>query len=196
MLAEISLSRTYRIGDGMSLLEKLRIPSDSDEENTEEIDRELAEEFGDGSDDNPHRDPQPGEAPPRKARAAKSAPAPRDTTRITKKHRDEAQEEVETFLQMLALTWGWQAPPCGEALEAAAPDIAAKVTKLLARKPAWLLKVREGGLLADALGIALALKPVVSVAWEHYSSPGGGDSRGGVEFDPERFAPYTGGVGA
>jgi hypothetical protein len=194
MLAEISLSRTYRIGDGMSLLEKLRIPSDSEDENGEEVAVEFEREFTEEFDDNPHRDPQPGEAPPRKARAAAKA-APRETPRITKKHKDEAQEEVETFLLMLSLTWGWQAPPCGDALEAAAPDIAAKVVKLLARKPQWLLKVREGGLLADALGIALALKPVVTTAWAHYSAPGGGDERGGVEFDPDRFAPYAGGVG-
>lgn len=181
----------------MSLLEKLRIPGETEEESTDEFSAEFGEEFDPENLDNPHRDPQPGEAPPRKARSKAANVAPRETTRITKKHKDEAQEEVETFLLMLALTWGWQAPPCGDALEAAAPDIAAKVVKLLSRKPQWLLKVREGGLLADALGIALALKPVVQVAWNHYSAPGGGEnSGGGVEFDPERFAPYAGGVGA
>ena len=180
----------------MSLLEKIRIPSDSDTETDAEFTRDYAEEFAGENDDSPHRDPQPGEAPPRKARGKAANVAPRETPRITKKHRDEAQEEVETFLLMLALTWGWQAPPCGDALEAAAPDIAEKVVKLLARKPQWLLRVREGGLLADALGIALALKPVVQVAWQHYTQPQGGDTRGGVEFNPEQFAPYAGGPGA
>ncbi len=170
----------------MSVLEKLRISEESDEDIRADFPDELPDDF----DDNPDRDPQPGEAPARKPRAARPAAARDTVPRLTKKHKEEAAEEVETFLQMLALTWGWQAPPCGEALEAAAPDIAEKVVKLLARQPRWLLRVREGGILADALGIALAFKPVYQVAREHYFTPGGGDRSGGVTFNPDDFPAY------
>lgn len=181
------------MGDQLSVLEKLRIPKDSGDDFPPEKYIDSDDEFEEGFPDGileENRDPAPGEAPTRKARAAAAKPRP-DVARITKKHRDEAQEEVETFLEMLALAWGWQAPPCGDALEAAAPDIAAKVTRLLARNPKWLLRVREGGVLADAIGIAVAFKPVVQVAWGHYTQPSGGDE-GAPVFDPARFPPYSG----
>ena len=182
----------------MSVLEKLRMTSHSHTnyaddfpmDSSSDLDAEYDEGF---TGDERHRDPMPGEAPPappKRARRAAKTPSS-EPVRITKKHRDEAQEEVESFLQLIALTWGWQAPPCGDALEAAAPDIAAKLTKLLARNPKWLMRVRDGGMLADAVGIAVALKPVVQVAWAHYSQPRGGDD-GGVVFDPANFPPYGG----
>lgn len=175
------------------MLEKLRIPRDSDEDYPSDFDEELDNDYPDGFSgpipaDDPRRDPAPGEAPSRKARATAAKPRPAET-RITKKHRDEAAEEISSFLEMIALAWSWQAPPCGDALEAAAPEIAAKVTRLLARNPRWLMRVRDGGVLADAVGIAIALKPVVQVAWGHYSQPAGGD---GDAFDPTRFPPYSG----
>lgn len=178
------------MGAELNVLEKLRISADSDDD----LPPEYADDLDDGftapiADDDPRRDPLPGEAPPRKARAA-AAKRPAEPSRITKKHRDEAQEEIATFLEMIALAWGWQAPPCGDALEAAAPAISEKVTRLLARNPKWLLRVRDGGVLADAVGIAIAFKPVVQVAWAHYSAP---QERGdGVAFDPERFPAYDG----
>lgn len=196
MLAHIPAFPSDRIEARMGVLDKLRISPEFDEESEPEFDEESVEEIGPVLDD-PRRDPSPGE-PARATRAPRAkAPARGDgVPRVTKKHREEAAEEVETFLQMIALTWGWQAPPCGEALEAAAPDIAEKVTRLLARNPRWLMRVREGGMLADAVGIAIALKPVIQVAWAHYSAPASRGGEGGVEFDPARFAPYDGsGIG-
>lgn len=178
----------------MKVLDKLRIPTENGDDFPTDSDRDYDEDYREegvlvGPDeDDPRRDPAPGEAP---KRAARAAARPRtEPPRVTKKHKDDAAEEIATFLQAIALAWGWQAPPCGDALEAAAPDIAEKVTKLLARNPRWLMKVREGGMLADAVGIAIAFKPVVTVAWQHYSAPAGGDEGDGHTFNPADFPAY------
>ena len=113
-----------------------------------------------------------------------------EVPRVTKKHRDDAKEELETFLNVFALAWGLQAPPCGDALEQATPEIAEKLVKILARNPRWLMKVREGGILADILSLCMTLRPVVMTAWGHYSAPRGGDEAGGVPFNPDQFPPY------
>jgi hypothetical protein len=138
------------------------------------------------------RDPVPGEAPakPAKRRAAAPAVPPKPT----KKHISEAAEELETWIALGALMWGWQAPPCGDALESAAPDIAEKVAKLLARNPAWLAKVREGGILADILAVVGACKPVATVAWGYYTRPRAAD--GGPGVDLGAFPAYGAGNGA
>lgn len=182
----------------MTILDKLRIPVEKDAEMPSEFRDELDDDFPHENsdridygiaDDDPRRDPSPGEPAKRETgRGARTVRA--EVPRVTKKHREDAAEEIATFIEMIALAWSWQAPPCGDALEAAAPDIAAKVTRLLARNPRWLLRVREGGMLADAVGIAIAFKPVVQVAWTHYSAPApGGDQH---VFDPAAFPAYDG----
>lgn len=183
----------------MKVLEKLRITSEDDEEFQSDLDEEFPSDFRDDeggpepADDDPRRDPAPGERPP--APRAKAAPrrARTEPPRVTKKHREEAAEELETLISALAMVWGLQAPPCGDALETAAPEISEKVVKLVARNPRWLQRVRDGGILADGLAIALALKPVFQTAYHYYSQPKE-DPSGGVAFDPERFAPYTPGA--
>lgn len=178
----------------MGVLDRLRIPSDIDDESEEEYTRDLRadlEEDQGKSDpipaDSPFRDPAPGESAKSKAPRRPRTEPPR----VTKKHVEAATEEIETFLQAIALAWGWQAPPCGRALEEAAPDMAAKFAKLASRNPAWLLKIREGGLLADAVACAIATKPVISAAYTHYTQPRE-ESGNGVEFDPSKFPAYSG----
>lgn len=184
----------------MSLLEKLRITSEEDDEFVSDLDGDFRSDYDDDGtgpvppdEDDPRRDPAPGERPatPRAKAAPRRSRA--EPPRVTKKHKEEAAEELETLISALAMVWGLQAPPCGDALEEAAPDLSEKVVKLVARNPKWLLRVREGGMIADALGIAMALKPVVQVAYRHYSQPGEVPG-GGVVFDPERFAPYAPGA--
>lgn len=181
----------------MGVLDSLRIPRDIREETEDDFPRELGDEFASDFEnaktdpvpaDSPYRDPAPGEPvkAPGKTRRPRTEPP-----RVTKKHVEQATEEIETLLEAIALAWGWQAPPCGRALEQAAPDVAAKVAKLVSRNPAWLLRVREGGILADAIGIAIALKPVAGTAITYYSQPKGGDLDG-VEFDPDKFPAYDG----
>lgn len=183
----------------MRVLDKLRITSEDEEEFPSDLDDDFRPNYGDEeagpepADDDPRRDPAPGERPV--APKAKAAPRRSRTEppRVTKKHREEAAEELETLISALAMVWGLQAPPCGDALEEAAPDISEKVVKLVARNPRWLQRVRDGGILADGLAIALALKPVFQTAYRHYSLPKE-DPSGGVAFDPERFAPYAPGA--
>ena len=182
----------------MGVLEKLRIGPESEEEYPSEFDTESGVEFETEYDyeSNKTLDPPPGQPVAREPERPRSrlAQVKDAAPRVTKKMREDAQAEVESIVEIIALAWGWQAPPCGEALEAAAPKFAEKLTKILARNPRWLQKVRDGGLIADIIACAGTLGPVARVAYEHYSQPReGGAYRGpGVEFDPNQFQPYDG----
>jgi hypothetical protein len=70
--------------------------------------------------------------------------------------------------------------------------MAEKLVKIIARNPKWLLRVREGNLLADCLAFAGACKPVGQVAWSYYTAPKDEEVRGGVEFDPQAFPAFGG----
>lgn len=184
------------MGAELNVLEKIRIARDSDDEFPEEREVEFDPDLRDEYDDvNPgDRDPSPGEAPTKatgSGRGPRTVRAVREAPRVTKKMRDDAAEELSSFLEAIALVWGLQAPPCGETLEEIAPDVAEKAVKLLARNPKWLMRVREGGFLGDAVKLALAFKPLASVTWDYYSQPQGGDDDA-VEFDPSKFAAYDG----
>lgn len=181
----------------MGVLEQLGMTPETDQEYTSEYDMEseresmpeLEEEY------NPNRDPEPGQPAPRPATRPKSKLSQvRDVgPRVTKKMKDDAQGEIESIVQVLALGWGWQAPPCGEALEEAAPAFAEKLVKIVARNPRWLQKVRDGGLIADIIACFGTLAPVAKVAAAYYTQPREGSSDGnGVEFDPTAFRPYDG----
>lgn len=175
----------------MGVLEKLRINPESDEEFASEFDEESASEPVLKPDEN--WDPEPGEAATRPApRARRAMSQVRDAApRITKKMREDAENEITSIVQVLALAWGWQAPPCGDALHEAAPEFAARLTNIVARNPRWLQRVRDGGLIADVIGCFGALAPVGKVAYAHYTQPKE-DTSGGVEFDPSRFPAYDG----
>lgn len=180
----------------MGVLEKLRIGPETDDEFPSEFDTESDSESSTEPDyeSNPNLDPQPGQPAPRKPSRAKEALSQvRDSApRITKKMRDDAQNEVESIVQVIALAWGWQAPPCGEALEDVAPQFAEKLTKILARNPRWLMRVRDGGLIADVIQLFGTLAPVAKVAAAYYSAPKEENPHGGVVFDPSQFQPYDG----
>lgn len=180
----------------MGVLEKLRIGPESDEEFGTEFDAEPLGEPDEEPDyeSNANLDPPPGQSAPRTTSRAKAKISQvRDAApRITKKMRDDCQAEVESMVQVIALAWGWQAPPCGDALEAAAPDFAEKLTKILARNPRWLQRVRDGGLIADIIQLFGTLTPVARAAYAHYSQPKEESADGGVVFDPSRFQPYDG----
>lgn len=179
----------------MGVLEKLRINPESEEEFPREFDPESEEESG--TEPDPNWDPSPGEAPARKTTAAprgKLAQVRDAAPRVTKRMRDDAQAEIQSIVEVIALGWGWQAPPCGDALEAAAPEFAEKLTRIVARNPRWLQRVRDGGLVADIIACAGTLAPVAKVAAAYYTQPkeGGSYSGPGVEFDPAQFQPYDG----
>jgi hypothetical protein len=184
----------------MGVLEKLRIGPETDDEFPSEFDAEPDREFDSEPDyeSNPNLDPPPGEAPPRAAARpkAKLSQVSQAVPRITKKMREDAQAEIQSIVEVIALGWGWQAPPCGDALEAAAPEFAEKLTRIVARNPRWLQRVRDGGLIADVIACAGTLAPVAKVAAAHYTQPKEGKHRGpGVEFDPAQFQPYDGTTG-
>ena len=176
----------------MGVLEKLRIGPEMDDEFPPDSDENSYGEPDEETDEN--HDPQPGEAAPRPAPRAKAKPSQiREAgPRVTKKMREDAQAEIESITQVIALAWGWQAPPCGDALHEAAPEFAERLTKVVARNPRWLQRVRDGGLIADIIGVFGALAPVAKVAYAHYTSPKGDSTDGGVIFDPEQFKPYDG----
>lgn len=181
----------------MGVLEKLRITSDIEEEFTPEPDEEFDEEFGTepGEKWDPNHDPSPGDAaarPTTRPKAKLSQVRDLGGPRVTKKMRDDAQAEIQSIVEVMALGWGWQAPPCGDALEEAAPAFAAKLTKIVARNPRWLQKVRDGGLIADIIGCFGTLAPVAKVAYAYYSQPKEDHSGPGVVFDPTAFQPYDG----
>lgn len=181
----------------MGVLEALRIQPESDEESDAEFNTESGAESDteSGAEFNPNHDPQPGQASDRPKPRGRStlSEVRKASPRITKRMRDDAQNEVESMLCVVALAWSWQAPPCGDALESAAPDIAERLVKILARNPRWLQRVRDGGLVADIVQLAGALGPVVKVAYAHYTAPREGGSGGqGVEFNPDEFQPYDG----
>lgn len=178
----------------MGVLESLRIKPESDAESDPEFGGEFGTEFGGESEweSNPNIDPPPGEAPPRATRGkTRLTPVQESGPRVTKRMRDDAQKEVESITMVIALAWGWQAPPCGDALEAAAPQFAEKLTKILARNPRWLARVREGVLIADILTLFGTLAPVARAAYAHYGTPKG-DTDDDVVFDPSAFQPYDG----
>lgn len=176
----------------MGVLEKLRIQPEPDEEFRSEPDENYEAESD--AEPNENWDPEPGEAPARATTRpkAKLAQLKEAAPRITKKMRDDAQSEIESMLLVAALGWSWQAPPCGDALEAAAPDIAEKLTKIIARNPRWLQRVRDGGLIADVLQLCGVLAPVAKVAYGYYTQPREAGDGNGVEFDPSQFVPYDG----
>ena len=180
----------------MGVLEKLRIGPESDEEFASELDNESGEEFGAEPDyeSNPDIDPPPGRSAERSASRpkAKLSQVREAGPRITKKMRDDAQAEIQSIVEVLALAWGWQAPPCGDALEEAAPAFAEKLTRIVARNPRWLQRVRDGGVIADIIACAGTLSPVFRVAVAYYSQPKEGSHGPGVEFDPSAFQPYDG----
>ena len=180
----------------MGVLEKLRIGTESDEEFVPESDYESGDEFGAEPDyeSNPDIDPPPGQSAARSASRpkAKLSQVREAGPRITKKMRDDAQAEIQSIVEVLALAWGWQAPPCGDALEEAAPAFAEKLTRIVARNPRWLQRVRDGGLIADIVGCAGTLAPVVQVAVAYYSQPKEAAHGPGVEFRPEQFPVYDG----
>lgn len=180
----------------MGVLEKLRISSETDGEFSPEFDGESGREFDSEPDyeSDQNLDPAPGQAAPRATSRAKAQLSQvRDSApRITKRMRDEAQNEIQSIVEVLALAWGWQAPPCGEALEAAAPAFSEKATRIIARNPRWLQRVRDGGLIADLVACAGTLAPVAKVAAQHYSTPKEANTDGGVVFDPDQFRPYDG----
>lgn len=180
----------------MGVLEKLRIGPETDEEFPSEFDPDSDPESGYESDyeSNPNLDPPPGRAAPRATikPASKLAQVRDAAPRVTKKMRDDAQAEIQSMIEVIALGWSWQAPPCGEALEKAAPDFSEKLTRIVARNPRWLQRVRDGGLIADVIACAGALAPVAKVAAAHYSQPKEANDAHGVEFDPTAFQPYEG----
>lgn len=181
----------------MGVLDKLRIAPESGEEYPSESGEEFASESVEDSYDesDPNIDPSPGQSAPRTSPRPKSKLSQvRDLgqPRVTKRMKDDAQAEIQSMVELLALAWGMQAPPCGEALEQAAPAFSEKLTKIVARNPRWLQRVRDGGLLADVLALGATLVPVGKVARTYYTQPQEGGSRDGVEFDPDRFAPYDG----
>ena len=176
----------------MGVLEKLRINPESDEDYDQEYGAESVQESGPKPDEN--WDPEPGESAPRPMpRAKKAMSQVRDAApRITKKMRDDAENEITSIVQVLALAWGWQAPPCGDALHEAAPEFAARLTNIVARNPRWLQRVRDGGLIADVIGCFGALAPVGKTAYAYYTQPKETADGNGVEFDPARFPAYDG----
>lgn len=182
----------------MNVLDKLRMSSETAEDYAEESREESEEEYGDGSPEefNPNFDPSPGQAPtkpaPRNAKTRLSQVRDLGGPRVTKKMKDDAQTEIQSIVEVLALAWGWQAPPCGDALEEAAPEFSAKLIKIVARNPRWLQRVRDGGLIADIIGMFGTLAPVAKVAYAHYSAPREDNDANGVTFDPSQFQPYDG----
>lgn len=183
----------------MSVLERLKITTNSEDNYDSEYDEEYVREFEPESrpddPDDPRRDPAPGEAPARKPSAKGRRPAAArpasDGPRITKRMRDEAQEEIESLLMLGAALWGMQAPPVGEELERVAPRSAEIITRIVARNPKWLMAAREGSLIVDLITLAGVLTPVGKAAYAFYSAPAGG-AADGVEFDPAQFPPFEG----
>jgi hypothetical protein len=180
----------------MGVLEQLRIRPESDAESDTEFESEYPAESGSEFDyeSNQNLDPAPGQAPPRSAPRAKArlTSVQEAGPRVTKKMRDDAQREVESIVQVIALAWGWQAPPCGDALESVAPEFAEKLTKILARNPRWLVRVRDGGLIADVITLFGTLAPVARAAYAHYGAPKENTDGPNVVFDPTAFPPYDG----
>lgn len=176
----------------MSVLDKLRITPESDEQSGTEFGAEPDEEFDYESDRN--LDPPPGAAPSAKSAGPvrRMAQVREAAPRITKKMQQDAQDEIQSIVEVLALGWGMQAPPCGEALEEAAPKFAEKLTKIVARNPRWLQRVRDGGVIADIIACAGTLQPVFRAAVAYYSQPKEADHGNGVVFDPAAFQPYDG----
>jgi hypothetical protein len=180
----------------MGVLEKLRIGPESDDEFRSEFEAESVQESDLESDyeSNPDLDPVPGQSSSRAAARPKTklSQVREAGPRITKKMRDDAQAEIQSMVEVIALGWGWQAPPCGDALEQAAPEFAEKLTRIVARNPRWLQRVRDGGLIADIIACAGTLAPVAKVAAAYYTQPKESSRGPGVEFDPAQFQPYDG----
>lgn len=151
------------------------------------------------------RDPEPaaavparrGPGRPRKTTGAKAttrkAPARGSGGRIVSKAAlvKQATEEIELFLGLLAGVWSFRDPECADVGMAAVPDVAKRVAAMVSRSDYLLGLVSSGGLLVEALGLATALKPVVTAVWRAHGPNGDGHGEREVTWSNDDFPAYS-----
>lgn len=150
------------------------------------------------------QDPQPAATPvrrgpgrPRKTTTAKAtqakAPARGAGGRIVSKAAliKQANEEIGLFLELLAGVWSFRDPDCAAVAQEAIPDVAKRVANMVARSDYLLRLVSSGGLLIEALGLATALKPVVTAVWRAHGPNGDGHGEREVTWSNDSFPAYN-----
>jgi hypothetical protein len=155
------------------------------------------------------RDPEPAPGVRKPQREPKAAASARTSARqpraggkfvSPKQATADVADELDMMIKLLAMTLSVTDEPCGDVLNETSGRIAASMAALVSRSP-WLMEhVSMGGWLGDVVKFAMAVKPVVQVAWAHHG-PAARRARAEqeeeaydrvpvAEPDPSRYGPW------
>lgn len=167
-----------------SLLDKLKGDSP---------DGSLSLEFSSELSDEIEQDPTPSKSA-RSARSSTSSTTPPKPAKGTRKPataaiRKQVADELHTYLEMAAMTWGLRDDYCAGALSESSQEIAERLADIIAPNPKLVEWLHTSGLVGDWLKLLMAVKPVVSAIRDHHitHSVGGEDDE---PLDPQRFPAY------
>lgn len=139
-----------------TLAEKLSLtPS----KNTDEIPPEITDEIPE--------DPAPGQARRRSSNKpqARAKTPPRKPASLPTKAA--VRDELDGYIQMLALGWSMRCDQCGGALSEQSNAIADRLAAIIARTPRLLELFAHGSGIGEYLLLGQALLPVVRTAVDH-----------------------------
>jgi hypothetical protein len=165
-----------------TLAEKLSL---NPTKNTDEIPSEIADEIPE--------DPAPGQSRrrPLGKSAGRGKAAPRKPATLPTKAA--VRDELEGYLQMLALGWSMRCDECGGALSDQSKDIADRLAAIIARNPRLLALFAGSNVIGEYILFGQACVPVVKKALQHrnHAAP---ESTDGHDTNLAHFQPYTPGA--
>lgn len=156
-------------------------------------DGQLSVEFSNEFPDEIQQDPAPSK-PAKTPRSSASSTTPAKPAKGTRKPataavRKQVADELHTYLEMAAMTWGLRDEYCAGVLSDTSQDIADRLADLIAPNPKLVEWLHTSGLVGDWLKLLMAVKPVVSAIKDHHitKTVGGEDDE---SLDPQRFPAY------
>lgn len=132
---------------------------------------------------------EPDPKPVRKGAAKRRPAAP---GKITAGQKRQLKDSLELMISLPAGAWAMRDPHCGVALLDSSEEIAARLVPLVMRSPTalqWFLG--EGAGFMDWIGLAMALRPVVTTVWGHHVSKSVGLEEGEQGGDYSQFTAPT-----
>lgn len=168
-----------------AILDRLETP-----ENLDEFPRDLSPEFSDELTDGYEAD-EPSSAfdavPASRTLSQKMKPS---GDLITPSEKRRIAAEIEVYLELVNGAWEMGCPHCAEVVEKSIKPVSQRVANILARYPDLARKLIASGIIADWVGLLVALRPIAKQISAHhithtisYDDEDQGD-------DLESFQPY------
>lgn len=167
----------------MALLEKLRIVTQNEELNPDEIETDLPQ------------DPIPGERPSNRGKARRASTQPGSPKAATTKLAKQVSLDLTSLLEGGAVLWGLRDQCCAPVLAEQSKDIAEALTAILARNPALLAKFAQTDiavLTVQVIALTRAVAPVAKAVYtNHVAQTEIGQADSG--FDIDSFPTFSAG---